>query len=114
MRVNKIETIESITNLIVTIQINSTPEKRNKMSDLHSRVKIECQNHFKRCFSLVLPEDWLNQCIEFFLNEFPVCDEIFFCKVKTNRVLIILFHTFQSHSEQESGRLQRARFYSTA
>ena len=36
------------------------------------KIQTECQQYFKRIYSLIVPEDWLNQCIEFILEENPV------------------------------------------
>lgn len=46
------------------------------IEDLASKIQIECKKHFKNTYSLVVPDDWLNQCIEFILEENQVKNTI--------------------------------------
>ena len=38
------------------------------MADLLQRSMVKCKHFFKRQYSLLLPDDWLNQCVEFALE----------------------------------------------
>ena len=37
-----------------------------------NQIKRDCENHFMKEYNLSLAEDWLDQCIQWLIQEFPV------------------------------------------
>lgn len=62
-------------------------QKKKMSENLFARTKNECKLNFKNNYCLTITDDWLDQCIEYVLEDNQVC----FFLLKNVHIIYILY-----------------------